>query len=191
MTSLRFSACAGMAIALAIVGTTFGCSSSQPATPTQLSKASVPSGQGGTLSATAAHEQVGAAALQEVAAARNATAKYHDVEQALADGYVQASPFIPGEGIHYVKASLIDCTFDAEHPEALLYVPSGEGLRLVGVEYAVRNTCTATPPEGFTGDADEWEGPNAEGRPIWALVAWLWLGNPNGVFAEPPHPNIN
>jgi len=127
--------------------------------------------------------------LAELARARNATAKYHDVAVALADGYVQKG-YGPGEGFHFVNASLMDCTFDLEHPEILLYIPSDEGLKLVGVEYSVPNKCTATAPEGFTGDADEWEGPNAEGRPMWALIAWLWLGNPNGVFAEPPHPNI-
>ena len=183
-----FSALAGIAIALAVVGTTIGCSGSQLAAPTQLTKASVPSGQGATLSAKATHEEVGAAALQELAAARNATAKYHDVEQAIADGYVQRV-YGPGEGYHFVNANLVDCTFDPEHPEALLYIPSGQGLRLVGVEYVMPISCTATPPEGFTGDADEWEF-MAEGKPFWGLDAWLWLGNPNGVFAEPPHPQI-
>lgn len=134
-------------------------------------------------------ESLSAATLAELARARNATAKYHDVAEAIADGYVKGG-YRPGEGFHFVKASLIDCTFDLEHPEALLYMSSGEGLRLVGVEYSVRNTCSTTAPEGFTGDADEWEGPNAEGRPVWALIAWLWLANPNGIFAEPPHPQI-
>ena len=191
MNGFRFATCAVVVIVLAVVGTTIGCSrSSQPATPTQLPEASVPAGQGGTLTPSAAgHEQLSAVTLQELAAARNATAKYHDVAVAIADGYVQKG-YGPGEGYHFVNASLMDCTFDLEHPEVLLYVPSGEGLRLVGVEYSVPNRCTATAPEGFTGDADEWEGPNAEGRSMWALVAWLWLGDPNGVFAEPPHPQI-
>src|SRR5215475_9860009 len=146
---------------------------------------------GGSAAAVASgEEQVPAAARQQLAAARNATARYHDVELAKADGYVLASPNVPGEGFHYVNPSLIDCNFDPEHPEALLYIPSGNGLRLIGVEYAIPIACYPNPnapPEGFAGDADEWEF-MAEGRPIWARVAWLWLGNPNGIFAEPPHP---
>jgi hypothetical protein len=137
---------------------------------------------------TAAPEKLSAATNAELAEARNATAKYLDVEQAIADGYVNEG-YAPGEGFEYVNEGLIDCTFDAEQPEVLHYIPSGNGLRLVGAEYVVPTACTATAPEGFTGDDDEWEG-EAEGLPIWALNVWLWLGNPNGVFAEAPHPRI-
>jgi hypothetical protein len=182
MKGLRFVRCAVVVNVLALVVMAVGCSTSQPAAPSQPTAAA-------QSSSTAIHEQLAAATLQELAQARSATDKYHDVAVALADGYVQRG-YGPGEGFHFVKASLIDCTFDAEQPEALLYIPSDDGMKLVGVEYSVLNTCTPTAPEGFTGDADEWEGPLAEGRPIWALVAWLWLGNPNGVFAEPPHPRI-
>jgi hypothetical protein len=188
MKRFRFVTHAIVIIILAVVGTTIGCSNSQPATPSQ-STATVQSGRSGAVSASKSDESLSADTLAELARARNATAKYHDVAVAVADGYVQRG-YGPGEGFHFVNAGLMDCTFDLEHPEVLLYIPSGEGLRLVGVEYSVPNTCTATAPEGFTGDADEWEGPNAEGRPMWALIAWLWLGNPNGVFAEPPHPQI-
>ena len=188
MKSFRFVAHVVVAIILAVVATTIGCSNSQPLTPSQ-STAAAHSGRSGSVSASKPEESLSADTLAELARARNATAKYHDVAVAVADGYVQRG-YGPGEGFHFVNAGLMDCTFDLEHPEALLYIPSGEGLRLVGVEYSVRNTCAATAPEGFTGDADEWEGPNAEGRPMWALIAWLWLGNPNGVFAEPPHPQI-
>ena len=188
MKRFRFVTHAIVIIILAVVGTTIGCSSSQPVTPSQ-STAAVQSGRSGSVSASKPEESLSADTLAELARARNATAKYHDVAVAVADGYVQKG-YGSGEGFHFVNAGLMDCTFDLERPEVLLYIPSGEGLRLVGVEYSVPNTCTATAPEGFTGDADEWEGPNAEGRPMWALITWLWLGNPNGVFAEPPHPQI-
>jgi len=52
----------------------------------------------------------------------------------------------------------------------------------VGVEYAVPVSCGAAP-EGFTGDADEWE--NETGSPrLWTLNAWIWRHNPNGIFAS-------
>lgn len=179
-----FVTLAGITMALAIVGTTLGCSKSQPSAPSELRATAGPSPSTRAVS----DDNLSAATLRELAQARQATEKYHDVEQALADGYVKRG-YGPGEGFHYVKAGLIDCTFEIDHPEALLYIPSGEGMRLVGVEYSVPSSCTATAPEGFAGDSDEWEA-NAEGRNAWALIAWLWLGNPNGVFAEPPHPQI-
>jgi len=142
-----------------------------------------------SLTAAPGDEKVPAAARRELAAARAATAKYHDVQQALADGY-ELLGYVPGEGFEYVNFSLIDCHFDPTQPEALHYIQSGNRLRLVGVEYAVLVACTPTEePKGFSGDADEWEF-MAEGFPIWALNAWIWMGNPNGVFAEPPHPRI-
>ena len=118
----------------------------------------------------------------ELALARSGTAKYHDFDRADHDGY-QFLACVPGEGFEYVNWSLVDCTFDIEHPEALHYIESGNGLRLVGVEYVVPTACTATQPDGFTGDEDEWEF-MAEGLPIWALRAAIWMPNPDGMFAE-------
>jgi len=128
-------------------------------------------------------ENLSAATNQELARARNATAKYHDFNRADADEY-QFLACVPGEGLEYVNWSLVfDCQFDIEHPEALHYIETAHGLKLVGVEYVVPVACTATAPEGFTGDADEWEF-EAEGLPIWALRAAIWLPNPEGMFAE-------
>jgi hypothetical protein len=133
-------------------------------------------------SASVAVDNLSAATNQELAQARNATAKYHDVAVAEADGY-EFTDCVPGEGLEYVNFGLLDCTFDIEHPEALHYIQEGNRLRLVGVEYVVPIACTATAPEGFTGDADEWEF-MGEGLPIWNLRVALWLPNPHGIFAE-------
>ncbi len=131
---------------------------------------------------SAAVDNLSPATNHELALARRGTAKYHDFARADADGY-EFLHCVPGEGLEYVNWSLVDCNFDIEHPEALHYVDQGNGLRLVGVEYVVPTACTATPPEGFTGDADEWEF-MAEGLPIWALRVALWLPNPEGMFEE-------
>ena len=134
MKSFRFVAHVVVAIILAVVATTIGCSNSQPLTPSQ-STAAAQSGRSGFVSASKpGEESLSADTLAELARARNATAKYHDVAVAVADGYVQ-KVYGSGEGYHFVNAGLMDCTFDLEHPEVLLYTPSGEGLRLVGVEY--------------------------------------------------------
>ena len=61
---------------------------------------------------------------------RKATEKYHDVENALEDGYVQASPYVPQMGYHYVKESLVDGVADPLAPEALLYIPTEKRLRI-------------------------------------------------------------
>ena len=113
---------------------------------------------------------------QQLAAARAGTARYHDPSEALAAGYTYLGP-IPGEGgtIDFVNFSLIDCTLDVTQPEALRYVPSGNGLRLVGVEYSIPMACAATPPADFLPGAGEWE--QEPGVPAWSLAVFIWSGN--------------
>src|SRR5262245_6397898 len=119
------------------------------------------------------------ATLRELARARRATARFHDIANALAAGYVDANVYTPGEGFHYVKESLIDTTFDPAKPEVLLYGNFGDdGLRLVAVEYLFPDS--APRPEGFTGDADVWE--LEPPFPVWMVNAWIWLHNPDGLF---------
>jgi hypothetical protein len=132
-----------------------------------------------------------AATRQELAQARAGTARYHDVLQAEADGYINIDFCEPGEGCHYLNPSLIDGNFDPAQPEILLYVngPGESGLRLVGVEYVVPLSLSQDAPEGFTGDTDVWR-EDSEGAGLWELNAWLWLHNPNGIFADHPHPRI-
>ena len=124
--------------------------------------------------------------LKELALARAATARFHDIAQAEAEGYIDINFCEPGEGCHWLKPSLVDANFDPEQPEILLYAP-GSGSndwRLVAVEYIV--PLTASPgvaPEGFSGIADVWR-EDAEGAGVWELTVWLWLSNPNGMFEQ-------
>ena len=129
-----------------------------------------------------------AAALQDLAAVRQATARYHDVDLAVADGYVAMSPCVaePGlgtMGIHFVNLGLAsDLVVQAAEPEVLLYLPSPTGFRLVGVEYFVVAAGQPTP-ELFGRALD---GPMVhEGLPPhFELHAWVWHGNEAGMFAE-------
>jgi hypothetical protein len=124
--------------------------------------------------------------LQELARVRPATAAYQDVSRAEADGYVDIGLFVSGMGYHYVNFSLIDDTFDVENPEILVYSPNPNGrLRLVAVEYAVPDSFPV--PEGFFGDSDVWDDNLAFN--LWTLHAWVWQGNPNGMFAD-LNPNV-
>lgn len=126
-----------------------------------------------------------AATERELARARSATAKYHDIAQAEADGYVNFDLYESGEGFHYVKFSLIDGNFDPAEPEMLLYslVPGETRLELAGVEYLIPIVLSADAPAGFTGDADQWRN-DMEGFGLWELNAWIWLHNPEGMFAH-------
>src|SRR5688572_30454536 len=78
------------------------------------------------------------AELQDV---RAAVARYHSVEQAIRDGYVQASPCESSPagtmGHHYANFTLMaDPAIEPLRPEVLLYVPDSNGkLKLVAVEY--------------------------------------------------------
>jgi len=130
-------------------------------------------------------QQLLPATEQELALARKGTAKYHDIAEAEADGYVDIHLYLPGEGFHWVKPSLIDGTFDPSHPEVLLYapVPGESRLQLVGVEYLVPLAVSPGPPAGFVGDADEWR-KDSEGFGFWEVNAWIWLTNPEGIFGH-------
>lgn len=129
-------------------------------------------------------DNLSAATNQQLALARRGTAKYHDIAQAEADGYVNINIYESGEGLHYVNFALVDGTFDPEHPEVLLYapVPHENRMELVAVEYVVPLNLSSGAPAGFTGDADVWR-ENSEGLGLWELNAWIWLHNSEGIFA--------
>src|SRR5690242_3103143 len=96
--------------------------------------AGVPATTGSTSAAAAATvDNLSPLTNQELALARNATAKYHDFTRAHDEGY-EFLQCVLGEGLEYVNWSLVDCNFDIEHPEALHYIDQGNGLKLVGVE---------------------------------------------------------
>jgi hypothetical protein len=128
------------------------------------------------------------AALQQLAAVRQATAKYHNVNNALADGYLAtehciAVPGLGGMGYHYVNPNLLDGTLDPLQPELLLYVPAGNGrLKLVAVEYMVPDIGQAHP--ALFGQPFDGPMPGHEpGMPVhYDLHVWLWQANPNGIF---------
>jgi hypothetical protein len=121
---------------------------------------------------------------------RNATAKFLDVDAAVAAGYVDIGLFVPNMGWHYMKEKLVDERFDATRPELLVYAddPCGGKRKLVAVEYAVPFALSNRAPLGFFGRADEWDANQA--FQLWTLHAWLFEFNPDGVFA-PMNPRVN
>lgn len=129
---------------------------------------------------------------------RAATAKYQDVNAALADGY-GPSPCVSGPdtgamGIHYIKGALLgDETVNADTPEALMYEPlPGGGLRLVAVEYIMFADNWGGGMPAVEGHLMNYEpAPNRFGIPaFFALHVWAWKHNPNGTFAD-WNPNVS
>jgi hypothetical protein len=131
---------------------------------------------------------------QLLAGIRQATARYHRVDAAIADGYVFGSPCesMPGQGIgiHYRKASLIDGVVDPSQPELLVYEPRDNGdIELVAVTFVVRasmwDPTHSSPP--MLGDqvfedkrVPDWSSPPF---PNYELHVWVWKHNPNGMYA--------
>jgi hypothetical protein len=134
---------------------------------------------------------------------KTALDKYQSVDQAKADGYLQASPcealaafagaassYAGAMGFHYVsQAAMTDGTLDPAKPEILLYAPVGSSLQLIGAEYfkpdADQNVRTDSDRPTLFGRA--FDGPmlgHAPGMPIhYDLHVWLWKANPSGLFA--------
>ena len=130
--------------------------------------------------AATVHGQGQAQVNQQLALARAATAKYHDVNVAIADGYVPLGTN-PSEddAFELVNFGLLDCTLDAAQPEALRYVESGGRLRLIALEYAIPMACSPNPPESFLPGAGEWE--QEAGVPVWMMGVFVWSGASAGT----------
>ncbi len=125
----------------------------------------------------------------ELARVRAATARYHRVEVALADGFVPASPCVEDPngagamGIHFVNRARMG-QLDPTLPQALLYLPHDDGrLRLVAVEYIYPAGQGQLFGQRFTDDVPD------VGEDV-ALHVWLWQANPAGMFA-PYNPNLS
>ncbi|HBR56192.1 MAG TPA: hypothetical protein DEA22_01775 [Blastocatellia bacterium] len=143
-----------------------------------------------------------------LAAARAATAKYHDVNNAWADGFIDPLVCVQSPsgamGNHFVNpARTQDINVDVTEPEVLLYLPdSATGRRLIGVEYIAPVIVNGVgpwfggpgdpPPPGQFNPAPVLFGrafagpmPGHEPGMPWHydLHVWLWLHNPDGMFA--------
>ena len=133
----------------------------------------------------------------DLAEVRQATARYHDLDVALADGYQLGyggivtgcieHPTAGAMGYHYFNAELFeDPTVDPLRPEGLVYAPGPNGqLRLVAVEWVV--------PKAIWEAAGNVAPPSVLGADLHILNpalnwyihhAWLWKPNPTDMFAD-------
>ena len=139
---------------------------------------------------------------QDLAAVRAATARFHDVDAAIAAGYelgyvngsgariitgCVAHPTLGAMGFHFFNKQLVDdLVVDPLRPEALVYAPGPDGtLQLAAVEYVVPGA--ASNPPGVSSP------PSVFGMPMRILVpavgfythhAWVWRNNPAGIMAD-------
>ena len=121
----------------------------------------------------------------EVNQLRVDTSQYMDFNVAVNDGLIDVSGYVPNMGHHYLNPALSDGTFEIDKPEIVLYVPDENGImQMVAVEYSIvpdDPNNPGSPPEGFTGDEDEWHFNEMIGQ--WQLHVWTVLDNPDGIFA--------
>ena len=138
------------------------------------------------------HEHAAASLVQAV---RDATRQFIDVNAATAAGYGPFLGCVSGPdhgamGVHYVKGPLVvDGEIDASKPEALIYEPSGDRLRLVGVEFIVDAATWLAhhpAPPVLEGQSFQFVGsPNRYAlSAFFELHVWAWRDNPNGAFVD-------
>jgi len=152
--------------------------------------------------AAAVSAEPGGTSLADV---RAATAGFHDIDVAIADGYGEfyvctdnETPGVGAMGQHYVKGDLVgDPAIDPLRPEALVYEPKPDGgWRLVGVEYVVLQAdwhaaFGATTPTVMGLSLKAVDAPNRYGLPpFYQRHVWLWRNNPAGTF-EDWNPNVS
>lgn len=131
--------------------------------------------------------------------AMKATARYHQLDRALADGYGtfyvctdNETPGVGAMGQHYVNGDLVgDPALDPLHPEVLVYEPMPDGRsRLVALEYVVLQAdwhaaFGDTTPSLFGQDLEAVGAGNRYGLPpFFELHVWLWKFNPSGLFSD-------
>jgi hypothetical protein len=135
--------------------------------------------------------------LRDLAQVRQVTAKYHDVNVALADGFIPTPACVSspdgGMGIHYINPRrLMDPAENILEPEILLYVKTATGLKLIGVEYfygiGAPDTHVPNPvPPAPVLFSRPFDGPMEQHEPgqppHYDLHVWIWQPNPDGMFA--------
>lgn len=121
---------------------------------------------------------------------RNATASYHDIRNAEADGWDARFPpeclthaELGGMGYHLLNPSLLDGETTVEQPEFMVYEPGPGGqMKLVSVEYVIPFDVRPADGEPPTLFGREFHANDTYG--VWAFHVWIWRHNPRGIFED-------
>jgi len=135
-----------------------------------------------------------------LAAIRQATARFQNIDAAFAAGYVDdgygcidaasfgLDPALGGMGFHLINEALhADPETDPLRPDLLVYEPSAHGRpKLVALEYEVfrddwHNAGHSEPPTLL---GQEFESIDFDVFRVYGLHVWLWRDNPNGMFVD-------
>jgi len=142
-----------------------------------------------------------------LAKAKDATAKYKDVNVAEQDGYVRITQYLPIIGAHFLNPGPVARRLDPAHPPILLYDKGVDGAWiLAGVAYVMpKRPGVSAPPSTPLGSLARWHyhsnlcfdlqtlavaeaatASQCQGRfaaeTPWLLHAWIWIDSPEGVF---------
>ena len=139
------------------------------------------------------HDPLNGQVDRALAALRQATARYHQIEVAIADGFQQILPCLEhptegGLGIPYARLDRFDAEIELTKPEILFYEPRKNGqLRLVGSESVVPIALwnEDEPPTMFG-----MEFHRNDDHGLYGLHMWTWKHNPEGTFAF-WHPSVS
>lgn len=216
--SATFEWKSGAALMIISIAATFGISQVTATPIAEHNHSHIEAGTNGEITHTHGDEiKVSLSKLQEInnmlGEVKAATAKYSDVNLAMADGYLQEGPSRPKEGAHFINRKILDKgVFDLTHPTFLLYEHKLDwSFELVGVGWLLPKTLgDETPPpyfspiaawhfheyappgiciwnNGTTNIYDEAFCKSAGGtfwqESPWMLHAWVFRESPEGVFS--------
>lgn len=132
------------------------------------------------------------------ALARHATARFKDLDVAVAESYVKVGPDFPAMGEHWVNGELImRGELDPARPAILTYTTVAGRPTLTGVVYALALKRGEAPPllprgaawHDHVGSIDEesllfgHEHHADDDIRLVVMHAWIWQDNPDGTFA--------
>ena len=136
--------------------------------------------------------------VQQLAAARAATAKYAgNLSLAKRDGYQIITKMIPNMGYHYLNPKVKG--FDPRKPAILVYEHKGSSWQLAALEWVYTAKPAKAPFPGAkygsfvpadSQDACPKTAPGSGAKfGFWhplliTLHVWIWYPNPNGLFAS-------
>jgi hypothetical protein len=149
----------------------------------------VPPSQFGNAGGPANPEPYGAEVRQAYLAVRAATAAFHNIDSATAQGYPAtvaqclSDSTHGGMGFHHVNRRYLSKELDVARPQILLYERDDNGKYVLnGVEFIVPYRLwpkDSIPPRIMGRNLVR-----SEPLQLWYMHMWVWKPNPAGLFAD-------